>query len=120
MSKLILIRHGQSTYNEKNLFTGWADVDLTEKGINEAKDSKYALSKLEGENLVLKNFPLATILRPSVVYSVDDNFSTNFMTLLNWLPIFPLYYEGKTKFTPIHCSDLTDTIQYVIINNVSS
>ena len=36
MSKLILIRHGQSTYNEKNLFTGWADVELTEKGTNEA------------------------------------------------------------------------------------
>ena len=36
MSRLILIRHGQSTYNEKNLFTGWADVDLTEKGIKEA------------------------------------------------------------------------------------
>ncbi len=36
MSKLILIRHGQSTYNEKNLFTGWADVELTAKGTNEA------------------------------------------------------------------------------------
>ena len=74
----------------------------------------YAKSKLEGENNVLQNFPLATILRPSIVYSVDDNFTTNFMTLLNRLPIFPLYYEGKTKFAPIHCSDLTDTINHII------
>ena len=95
-------------------------IHLSALGINEAKDSKYALSKLEGENKVLKNFPLATILRPSIVYSVDDNFTTNFMTLLNRLPIFPLYYEGATKFSPIHCSDLTDTIQYVISNNVYS
>ena len=95
-------------------------IHLSALGINDAKDSSYALSKLEGENLVLKNFPLATILRPSVVYSVDDNFSTNFMTLLNRLPIFPLYYEGATKFAPIHCSDLTDTIQYVISNNIYS
>ena len=95
-------------------------IHLSALGINEAKDSNYALSKLEGENLVLKNFPLATILRPSVVYSVDDNFTTNFMTLLNRLPVFPLYYEGATKFAPIHCSDLTDTIQYVISNNVYS
>ena len=95
-------------------------IHLSALGINEAKDSKYALSKLEGENKVLKNFPLATILRPSIVYSVDDNFTTNFMTLLNRLPVFPLYYKGATKFSPIHCSDLTDTIQHVISKNVYS
>ena len=95
-------------------------IHLSALGINEAKDSNYALSKLAGENMVLKNFPLATILRPSIVYSVDDNFTTNFMTLLNRLPVFPIYYKGKTKFSPIHCSDLTDTIQYVISKNVYS
>ena len=89
-------------------------------GINEASDSNYAKSKLEGENKILKNFPLATILRPSIVYSVDDNFTTNFMTLLNRLPIFPLYYNGNTKFSPIHCSDLTDIIYHVISKNVYS
>ena len=95
-------------------------IHLSALGINEAKDSLYAESKLNGESEVLKNFPLATILRPSVVYSVDDNFTTNFMTLLNALPIFPLYYKGNTKFMPIHCSDLTDTIYYVISNNIYS
>jgi len=80
----------------------------------------YAKSKLDGEINVIKNFPLATILRPSIVYSVDDNFTTNFMTLLNRLPIFPLYYEGKTKFTPIHCSDLTDVIYKIISENIYS
>ncbi len=35
-SKLILVRHGQSEWNKKNLFTGWVDVDLTEKGEEEA------------------------------------------------------------------------------------
>ena len=95
-------------------------IHLSALGINDAIDSDYAKSKLEGEANVLKNFPLATILRPSIVYSVDDNFTTNFMTLLNRLPIFPLYYEGKTKFAPIHCSDLTDTINYVISKNIYS
>ena len=95
-------------------------IHLSALGINDAVDSEYAKSKLEGENNVLKNFPLATILRPSIVYSVDDNFTTNFMTLLNRLPIFPLYYEGKTKFAPIHCSDLTDTINYIISKNIYS
>ena len=95
-------------------------IHLSALGINEAKDSNYANSKLEGENQILKNFPLATILRPSVVYSVDDNFTTNFMTLLTRLPVFPLYYQGKTKFSPIHCSDLTDTIYHVISKNMYS
>jgi NADH dehydrogenase len=95
-------------------------IHLSALGINDALDSDYAKSKLEGENNILKNFPLATILRPSVVFSVDDNFTTNFMTLLNRLPIFPLYYEGKTNFTPIHCSDLTDTINHVISKNIYS
>ena len=95
-------------------------IHLSALGINSALDSEYAKSKLEGEFNVKRNFPLATILRPSVVYSVDDNFTTNFMTLLSRLPFFPLYYNGATKFTPIHCSDLTDTIYHVISKNINS
>jgi len=95
-------------------------IHLSALGINEAIDSKYAKTKLEGEKNILHNFPLSTILRPSVVYSVDDNFTTNFMTLLNRLPVFPLYYSGKTKFTPIHCSDLTDVIYETITKNINS
>ena len=41
--KLILVRHGQSTYNEENRFTGWKDVDLTDKGVNEAVSSASLL-----------------------------------------------------------------------------
>ena len=95
-------------------------IHLSALGINEAIDSKYAKSKLEGEKNIFNNFPLATILRPSIVYSSDDKFTTNFMTLLSRLPIFPLYYSGKTKFTPIHCSDLVDIIFYLISNNINS
>ena len=101
-------------YNHKHF------IHLSALGISEAEDSNYAKSKLEGENNIFKNFPLATVLRPSVVYSSDDNFTTNFMTLLNRLPFFPLYYQGKTKFSPIHCSDLTDIIYDVISKNIYS
>ena len=95
-------------------------IHLSALGINEATDSDYAQSKLLGEEEILNNFPLATIIRPSIVYSVDDNFTTNFMTLLNRLPFFPLYYNGKTKFSPIHCSDLTDVIFHIISNSIYS
>ena len=36
---LVLVRHGQSEWNLKNLFTGWRDVDLTEQGVKEAHDA---------------------------------------------------------------------------------
>jgi 2,3-bisphosphoglycerate-dependent phosphoglycerate mutase len=45
--KLVLCRHGQSDWNLKNLFTGWHDVDLTEKGIQEAKDAGRLLRELD-------------------------------------------------------------------------
>ena len=95
-------------------------IHLSSLGIENAKDSKYATSKLKGEQNIKKNFKNYIILKPSIVYSVDDNFTTNFMTLLNRLPIFPLYYSGKTKFTPIHCSDLIDIIYDVIERNINS
>ena len=44
--KLVLCRHGQSDWNKKNLFTGWTDVDLTEKGIQEAVDAGRLLAEL--------------------------------------------------------------------------
>ena len=46
MSKLILIRHGQSVWNAENRFTGWVDVDLSDKGINEAEKSGELIKKL--------------------------------------------------------------------------
>ena len=95
-------------------------IHISALGINDAIDSKYAISKLEGENNILDNFSKTTILRPSVVFSNSDNFSTQFMTLLNRLPIFPLYYSGNTKFMPIHCSDLTDIIYHVLSNKIET
>ncbi len=95
-------------------------IHISALGINEAVESKYAQSKLNGEQNILKIFPNTTILRPSIVYSSSDNFSCNLMTLLSRLPIFPLYYYGKTKFTPIHCSDLTDIIHFIVSTKVNS
>ena len=47
MYKIVLLRHGESVWNKENRFTGWTDVDLTEKGIQEAMEAGRAL-KSEG------------------------------------------------------------------------
>ena len=45
MMKLVLLRHGESTWNKENRFTGWTDVPLTDKGIEEAKEAGRILKK---------------------------------------------------------------------------
>ena len=91
-------------------------VHLSALGIEKATDSKYAFSKLDGERRILKNFKRSIIIKPSIVYSVDDKFSTKFMSLLSYLPLMPLYYNGETKFSPIHVSDLVEIIYNLVEN----
>ncbi len=43
MYKLVLLRHGESTWNKENRFTGWTDVDLSEKGLQEAREAAVTL-----------------------------------------------------------------------------
>jgi len=89
-------------------------IHLSSLGIEKAIDSKYANSKLNGEKKIRQNFVNSVILKPSIVYSVDDKFTTRFMTLLSRLPFMPIYYKGETKFAPIHVTDLVDIIFKII------
>jgi 2,3-bisphosphoglycerate-dependent phosphoglycerate mutase len=45
MKKLVLVRHGESVWNKENRFTGWTDVDLSERGVAEAKDAGKVLKE---------------------------------------------------------------------------
>ena len=45
MMKVVLLRHGESTWNKENRFTGWTDVDLSEKGLTEAEKAGEVLAK---------------------------------------------------------------------------
>ncbi len=46
MGRLVLIRHGQSLWNAENRFTGWTDVDLSDRGVEEAKEAGDILSEI--------------------------------------------------------------------------
>lgn len=45
MKRIVLLRHGESTWNKDNRFTGWTDVDLTEKGIADANQAGTLLKR---------------------------------------------------------------------------
>jgi 2,3-bisphosphoglycerate-dependent phosphoglycerate mutase len=79
MYKLVLIRHGQSTWNEKKLFTGWTDVDLTERGVEEAKDAGRRL-KAAGFNF---KYAYTSLLKRAVK---TLNYVLEEMDLM-WIPV---------------------------------
>ena len=96
-------------------------ISVSALGIEKAPDSRYAVSKINGENYIRNNFKSATILKPSIVYGNSPyDFSNKFMRLLNVLPIFPLYYSGKTLFAPIYVTDLVEIIYQVIVQDIKS
>lgn len=86
MKHLILIRHGQSIYNLENRFTGWKDVNLTDKGINEAKNASLLLkdysidiaftSKLKRAqntlNIILENLNLSIPITQNISLNERD------------------------------------------------
>jgi len=86
MKHLILIRHGQSIYNLENRFTGWKDVDLTDKGMNEAKNASILLknysidiaftSKLKRAqntlNIILENLNLSIPITQNISLNERD------------------------------------------------
>ena len=96
-------------------------IHLSALGIEQAKDSLYAKSKLNGEIIARENFKLATIIKPSLVYGPSDQSTNFFYRLMNLLPVFfPIYYGGKTKFFPLFIGDLVEIIYQIIIQNIDS
>lgn len=73
-------------------------------------DSKYGKSKYAGERALLENFPKATIVRPSVVFGVEDNFFNMFARLSVMLPVLPLIGGGHTKLQPVYVADVAAAI----------
>ncbi len=79
MYKVVLIRHGESVWNKLNLFTGWTDVDLSEKGIQEANEGGKVL-KEEGYTF---DIAYTSVLKRAVktLNIVLDNMD------LDWIPV---------------------------------
>ena len=81
MYKIVLLRHGESEWNKENRFTGWTDVDLSEKGIEEAHNA----GKLLRENGYTFNIAYTSVLKRAI--------RTLWITLdemdLMWIPVVP-------------------------------
>ncbi|NDF11252.1 MAG: complex I NDUFA9 subunit family protein [Proteobacteria bacterium] len=91
-------------------------IHISALGVDTATKSHYARTKLNGEKAVFASFPDATIIRPSVIFGAEDHFVNMFAGALRWLPMFPLFGGGKTKFQPVYVNDIAKAIPLILEN----
>jgi len=94
-------------------------VHISAIGANIDSKSKYASSKGLGESSVMKNFPDAVILRPSIVFGFEDKFFNRFASMARLSPILPIV-GGNTKFQPVYVDDVARAAFLGIDNNVQA
>ena len=85
-------------------------VHVSAIGASETSTSRYACSKAAGEKAVLAAVPSATILRPSVVFGPEDQFTNRFASLARISPVLPLIGGGLTKLQPVYVGDVASAV----------
>jgi uncharacterized protein YbjT (DUF2867 family) len=85
-------------------------VHVSAIGADERGTSQYARSKAAGEKAVLSAVPSATIMRPSVVFGPEDEFTNRFAALARMSPVLPLIGGGETKMQPVFVGDVASAI----------
>jgi uncharacterized protein YbjT (DUF2867 family) len=85
-------------------------VHVSAIGADENSPSGYGRSKAAGEKAVLSAVPEATILRPSVVFGAEDQFTNRFAALARMSPALPLIGGGLTKLQPVYVGDVATAV----------
>jgi NADH dehydrogenase len=85
-------------------------VQVSAIGADANSPSRYARSKAAGEQAVLAAVPSATILRPSVVFGPEDQFSNRFGALARMSPALPLIGGGATRMQPVYVGDVAQAV----------
>lgn len=103
MYKIVLLRHGESTWNKENKFTGWTDVDLSEKGLSEAKKAGEVLKK-EGYAF---DIAFTSVLKRAI--------RTLWMTLdemdLMWIPVYRSWRLNERHYGALQGLNKSETAE---------
>jgi NADH dehydrogenase len=84
-------------------------VQVSAIGADAGAEAVYARTKGEAEQAVLKAFPTATILRPSIVFGPEDGFFNRFAGIAKLSPVMPVIC-GDTRFQPVYVGDVADAV----------
>ncbi|MGB8607614.1 complex I NDUFA9 subunit family protein [Bradyrhizobium sp.] len=85
-------------------------VHVSAIGADENSQSRYGRSKAAGERAVLSAVPSATIMRPSVVFGPEDQFTNRFAALARMSPALPLIGGGATRLQPVYVGDVATAV----------
>jgi uncharacterized protein YbjT (DUF2867 family) len=101
---------GAETVAQAAVRAGARMVHVSAIGADEDSASRYARTKAQGESAVLAAVPSATILRPSVVFGPEDDFTNRFAALARLSPALPLIGGGATKMQPVYVGDVATAV----------
>jgi uncharacterized protein YbjT (DUF2867 family) len=85
-------------------------VHVSAIGADENSESRYARAKAAGEKAVLSALPSATILRPSILFGPEDQFTNRFAALARISPVLPLIGGGETRLQPAYVGDVAAAV----------
>jgi NADH dehydrogenase len=111
---------GAATVAQAASRAGARMVHISALGADENSPSSYARAKAAGEKGVLAAVPSATIMRPSVVFGPEDQFSNRFAALARMSPALPLIGGGLTKMQPVYVGDVATAIAAAVDGNAKS
>ena len=108
---------GARTIAESSKAAGITNVvHVSAIGANPKSKSAYARSKADGEAAMHENIPTSIILRPSVIFGVEDEFFNRFGAMARYFPIIPIV-GAKTLFQPVYVGDVAEAVATVLANN---
>ena len=101
---------GAETVAKAAAAIGASMLHVSAIGANEKSASQYARAKAVGEKAVLAALPSATIMRPSIMFGPEDEFTNRFAALARLAPALPLVGGGNTKMQPVYVGDVATAI----------
>jgi uncharacterized protein YbjT (DUF2867 family) len=101
---------GAETVAKAAAAAGARMVHVSAIGADARSRSRYARAKAAGEKAVLSAVPSATIMRPSVVFGPEDQFTNRFAALARMSPILPLIGGGETRMQPVFVGDVATAV----------
>ncbi|MCC5991842.1 MAG: complex I NDUFA9 subunit family protein [Rhodobacteraceae bacterium] len=94
-------------------------VHISAIGADAESDSAYQRSKAEGERLVQQHFPAAVILRPSVIFGIEDQFFNRFAGMTRFSPLLPVV-GPETRFQPVYVDDVAKAAEQALISGAEA
>jgi NADH dehydrogenase len=101
---------GAATVAQAATHTGARVVHVSAIGADAESASVYARSKAAGEAAVREASPDSIIMRPSVVFGPEDDFTNRFASMARLMPVLPLVGGGVTKMQPVYVGDVASAI----------